>query len=436
MSKRLNELRQEYNKTVKIMRDLHDKTVAEKRQFTQEELAQYNNARAGLDGFKASIEREEELAAEELRTAKPIDPAKEGTTEDPLAQRHIKAGKRDDDPAAVAYRTFLLHGKDALTPDQRRVLQGEQRDMSLTAGVGGVMVPQGFYASLVGALRLWGGFIDPANVNFLETDSGNPIPVPMDDDTANAATIVAEAGAQTASTDPVTASITLGAFMYRSTVKVSRELMIDSAFDIEAYLRDRLAIRLWRGFNGHASTGTNSGQPQGVFNSTVGANIGHTAGTGNTTNFPYISLVALEHSVDPLYRASPKARWMFSDGVLQALKQQLDTTGRPIWMPNYTAAGDGTNTYTSFGATILGYRYIINPDAPAMAANARCIAFGDFAYYFTRQVRTMVIQRLDELYADNGQIGFKLFARMDGKFANPTAVGARSPIRLGQNSAT
>lgn len=37
---------------------------------------------------------------------------------------------------------------------------------------------------------------------------------------------------------------------------------------------------------------------------------------------------------------------------------------------------------------------------------------------------------------NQGQIGFYLFARLDGRFGNPTTVAARSPIRLGQNSAT
>lgn len=449
MSKRLNELRQQYNQTVKQMRDLHDKAEKEDRGFTTDERAQYDEAAGGLEELRGRIEREENLVAEELRAAKPVPNANEGTRDDPLAQRAVNRGEGDDAPEAKAFRSYLMYGLQSMTAEERQALaasangigafatERERRDMSLTAGSGGTMVPQGFYNDLLKTQRLWGGFIDPTVVTLYETDTGNPTPVPLEDDTANAAAIVAEAGSQSTSTDPVFNSVTLGAFMYRTTVKVSRELLQDSAFDVEAYLRERFAIRLWRGFNGHASTGTNSGQPQGLFNASVGAGIGHTAATGNTANFPYISLVALEHSVDPLWRSSNKARWMFSDGVLQALKQQLDTTNRPIWMPNYAGSSNSdTTAYTAFPGTILGYKYVINPDAPAMAANARCIAFGDFSFYFTRRVRGMIIQRLDELYADNGQIGFKLFARMDGKYANPTATAARAPIRLGQNSAT
>lgn len=436
MSKRLNELRREYNQTVKVMRDLHDKAEEAKRGFSADENTQYQNARAALDGLKDRIEREEQLAAEELRTGKPIDPAKEGTTADPLARQALGGdGKRDDSPHAKAFRSFLVQGHGGLNDEQRRLLT-ETRDMSLTAGSGGVTVPLGFYASLLETQRLWGGFIDPNVVTLVETETGNNVPVPLEDDTGNAAAIVAEGVSLTTSTDPAFTSVTLGSFTYRTLVRVSLELLRDSAFNLEQYLARKFAIRLWRGFNGHASTGTNTGQPQGLFNASVGAGVGHTAPTGNTINFPYTSLVALEHSVDPLYRASPKARWMFSDGVLQALKQQLDTTNRPIWMPNYAGAGDGTSTYTQFAATILGYQYVVNPDAPAMAANARSVAFGDFSYYMTRRVTGMQIVRAQERFIDAGQIGFYLFARMDGKFGNPTATAARSPIRLGQNSAT
>lgn len=437
MSKRLNELRRAYDEAVKAMRDIHETAEKESRGLSADELVQWNNANSGLEELRARIQREEVLAAEELRTGKPVDPSAEGTLRDPVAQRALHGDRaRNDEPTAVAFRSYLQHGPQALTDEQRHLL-AERRDLSLTGASGGFTVPQGFYGSLVAAQRLWGGFIDPNTVTLYETAMGNNVPVPLEDDTGNAATIVAEGSSTTTSTDATFASVTLGASMYRSLVRVSLELMQDSAFNLEQYLTDRLAIRLWRGYNGHASTGTGSSQPQGLFNATVGATIGHTAATGNTTNFPYISLVALEHSVDPIYRASPKCKWMFSDGVLQALKQQLDTTNRPIWMPNYAAQSTSdTTTYTAFPGTILGYQYVVNPDAPAMAASARSVAFGDFSYYITRRVMAMTILRASERFIDSGQIGFYLFARMDGRFANPTATAARSPIRLGQNSAT
>ncbi len=126
---------------------------------------------------------------------------------------------------------------------------------------------------------------------------------------------------------------------------------------------------------------------------------------------------------------------MFADDTLRALRQQTDANGAPLWIPDFAPTGDG-RALVQWPGTILGYRYVINPDAPAMAANARCVAFGDFSYYVTRRVLGREIVRAQERYLDGGQVGFYLFARLDGRFGNPSAVLARSPIRLGQNSAT
>lgn len=429
MSKRLNELRQQYNQTVKQMRDLHDKAEAEKRGFTTDEQAQYNQARAGLDELRSRIEREEELAEHQLRAAKPL-PGVEGTEDDPDAQRAQQRGGNGRDKYDLAFRQYLVGGNQSLNDEQRGLLT-ERRDLSLTGASGGFTVPQGFQATLVETMRAYGAFLNPGLATILDTDSGNPIPVPLEDDTANAASIVAEGASLTTSTDATFAQLTLGAFTYRSLVRVSLELLQDSAFDLEAYIARKLGMRLGRGFNAHASTGTNSGQPQGIFNATVGASIGHTAPTGNTTAFPYLSLVALEHSLDPAYR--PNAKWMFHDVVLQGIKSQLDSTNRPIWMPDYAVHSQQAGQ--SFPGRVLGYEYTINQDAPVMAASARSVAFGDFAYYMVRRVRNMMLIRADQRFIDQGQIGFYLFARMDGKYANPTATAARSPIRLGQNSA-
>lgn len=433
MSKRLNELRHQYNTAVKVMRDLHNAAETEDRSFTPEEQAKYATASGGLEDLRSRIEREENLSGEELRGATAIAPSQEGTRDDPVAQRSVNRGGLSRDPYDMAFRSYLVGGQSGIKDEERSLLT-ERRDLSLIGASGGFTVPQGFQANLVEAQREYGAFLNPGLSTILNTDSGNPIPMPMEDDTTNVAAIVAEAASLTASTDAIFTNITLGAFTYRALVRVSLELLQDSAFDLEAYIARKLGIRLGRGFNAHATTGSNSGQPQGIFNTTVGASIGHTAATGNTTNFPYLSLVATEHSLDPAYRAN--AQWMFHDIVLQGVKSQLDSTGRPIWQPNYHAATEANSPFTAFRGTILGYGYTINQDAPVMAANARCVAFGDFSSYYVRQVSNMMLIRASERFIDQGQIGFYVFARMDGKYANPTAVAARSPIRLGQNSAT
>lgn len=432
MSVKLIQLRQKLNEAVKSMRDLHDAAENEDRGFTAEENQNFANARAAYDDLSERIKREEAIAADELRMASPLSPQVEGTADDPDARAHMGKAERKSDAYDLAFRAYCVGGQDALTGEQRKLLL-ERRDLSLTGASGGFTVPQGFLATLIETQRAYGAFLNQGVSTILETDSGNPIPVPLEDDTANSAAIVAEGTSLTTSTDATFAQLTLGSFTYRALVRVSLELLQDSAFDLEGYVARKLGIRLARGFNAHATTGTNTGQPQGVFNATVGASIGHTAASGNTLNFPYASWVALEHSLDPGYRQN--AQWMMSDALLQAVKSQLGTDNRPLWTPNYATANDAAASFTAFPGTILGYRYIINQDVPVPAASARCVAFGDFSYYMVRRVRNMMLIRASERFIDSGQIGFYVFARMDGKYANPTATAARSPIRLGQNSA-
>ena len=52
---------------------------------------------------------------------------------------------------------------------------------------------------------------------------------------------------------------------------------------------------------------------------------------------------------------------------------------------------------------------------PTIAATAKIIAFGDFGYYWIADRQGRVFQRLNELYAATGQVGFKATQRVDGK---------------------
>ena len=53
---------------------------------------------------------------------------------------------------------------------------------------------------------------------------------------------------------------------------------------------------------------------------------------------------------------------------------------------------------------------------PAAAANARSIVFGDIAAAYTvRRVSGPGLQRQDDIHADVGQLGLRLYWRVDGR---------------------
>ena len=60
--------------------------------------------------------------------------------------------------------------------------------------------------------------------------------------------------------------------------------------------------------------------------------------------------------------------------------------------------------------------------APLPEAGNKAIAFGDFSYYWIADRQGRTFKRLNELYANNGQIGFLASQRVDGKLVLPEAV--------------
>jgi HK97 family phage major capsid protein len=134
----------------------------------------------------------------------------------------------------------------------------------------------------------------------------------------------------------------------------------------------------------------------------------------------YSDIVNLEHSVDPSYRRG--ASYMFHDLTLASIKKILDKFGRPIWAPGI-AVGEPDK--------INGYSYTINQSMPQIGPSNVTIAFGDMSKFLVRKVSGWSVQRLAELYAINGQVGFVSHMRVD---SNLIANSGRALNVLQQHS--
>jgi HK97 family phage major capsid protein len=308
---------------------------------------------------------------------------------------------------------------------QFTLAEKEQRDMGIgTNTLGGFFVPQGFVYEIEEALKYYGDMLNVSEI--LDTATGQFLPYPTDNDTSNTGEIVGE-GQQVSTKDVTIGRITFGAFKFSTRmVKVSLELLQDSAFDIESYLMKKFAIRLGRILNTKFTLGAGTTEPTGVVTALVANQPGapnlwtaaQTYGTpvlaagssGNTggtetggTSFGTTDLNNLEHSIDPLYRRG--ARYAMHDQTLRFAKNLLDKFGRPLWKPG-VAVGEPD--------TINGYPYSINNDLATIAVNAKTIVFGDFKKYLIRRVKELGVVTLRERFADYGQLAYIGFARYDG----------------------
>lgn len=312
-----------------------------------------------------------------------------------------------------AFWDGMKYGVQALDPDEQllltrnfrkvdgEVLQTggrEVRAMSSSNAAGGYTIPTGFYDELQANMLFFGGVREMARV--WTTPTGQSVPVPTVDDTANEAAIVGEGAALSSPQDPTFGVVTFGAFTYRTLCLVPLELLQDSAFDLEQWVRAWIAERIARGTNRHFTVGNGSTQPNGVI---PASSSGVTA--ASATAVSYNDLVDLEHSVDPAYRRSLKAGFMMADGTIKVLKKLVDLDSRPIWAPGIAVREPDT---------LLGYKYAINQHMAPVAASNKSIAFGDWSKYWIRDVSSMLLIRANELHIANGQIGFYAFSRHDG----------------------
>jgi len=308
-----------------------------------------------------------------------------------------------------------LRGKELSSVEMRDVAEGAPMLSHVGSYTGlGFLVPTGFKNAIEEATKYFAPLMDGTVFTLLETASGNPLPFPVSNDTINSAVIVGEAG--TINEQDITASHVIFAAYKLSAgvVKSSVELLQDSAFDLEAWLAERFGIRYGRGLENYLTNGLGSGssQPTGLLTAIAASGATPIVASGSSANdgsaatgansIGYGDLVNLEHSVDPTYRRG--AKYMFHDQTLAALKRLVDKYGRPLWAPGITA-GDPDR--------LNGYEYVINQAMPQIGASNVTVAFGDFKKFVVRKVSGISVQRLNEVYATTGQVGFLSNMRVD-----------------------
>ena len=94
-----------------------------------------------------------------------------------------------------------------------------------------------------------------------------------------------------------------------------------------------------------------------------------------------------------------------------------DGKGKPTGIFNATGgAEDGTSTT---GTSITFDDVMLVPE---IKAGNKCMAFGDFSYYWVADRQGRSFKRLNELFAMTGQVGFLASQRLDGKLILPEAI--------------
>jgi HK97 family phage major capsid protein len=415
MSNRIKELRERQAKIVTEARERLDQITATTDETRAKELeTQHDTAMAEYDRLGKQIEREEKVAgmeqrAEEQRARQRPEP---GDSE----SRGQDAGDAID--YRRAFHRYVQERGDmsALTGDERAALRaGETKvetrtQATTTGGLGGYTVPTELSNQIIKSMKAWGPMYDEDICTVMNTSAGNPIDIPTIDDTGVPVAKHVEGTQATddGGSDATFDKKTLNAYAYDTEwVKFSWELAQDSIFNFETLLGDLLGQRLGRRANTELTVGDGTGDPNGIVTAST---LGKTAAA--TAAITWDEIIDLEHSVDPAYRASPKARYMFNDSTLSAVRKLKDGNGNYLWQMGDVQKG--------IPGSFNGRPYSINQAMDSLAAAKKVMLFGDFSKYFVRKVGGIVMFVARERFAPD--IGLLGLIRLDGELGDTAAV--------------
>ena len=360
--------------------------------LSPEDAAQYERMEQEVVDLGHAIEREERAAQMERELNAP--------TMAPLASRpearpDSRTGRGSNEYKAAFWTAMRNRGGHLSVQNALQIG---------TDSEGGYLVPDEYERTLVDALREENRLRGLCKI--IRTSSGDrKIPLVASHGTAS---WVEEEGTIPESDDAF-GQITIGAHKIASMIKVSDELLQDSVFDIENYIATEFARRVGDAEEAAFISGDGSGKPYGMLHSTNGAAAGVTA--ASATALTSDELLDLIYSLKSPYRK--RAVFLMHDSTIKAIRKLKDGNSQYLWQPGMKEGEPDR---------LLGYRLVTSTHMPVIAADAKPILFGDLSSYWIADREGRSMQRLNELYAATGQVGFRVTQRVDGRLVQTEGV--------------
>ena len=187
-------------------------------------------------------------------------------------------------------------------------------------------------------------------------------------------------------------------------VKVSTQLLEDTDEDLEATIYGMFGRAWGLTENKYFCAGSGSGQPQGIV-------YGGTAGlTLDSAAYVHAAEVPeLYYKLGSQYMDG--AGWVMKNATLGLIQALVGDNFQFVPTP----AG-------SMQPMLWSKPVWVSDAMPAATAGLKAIAFGNYAYYGWAERKVMSVQRLNELYAGTGQVGFLATVRAGGVVLQAEAI--------------
>lgn len=379
------EMREKRASLIQQARDMLNRQDEEKRTLSQEEREHYDRIMVEVDRLKERIDEEERLEQYEAEL--------KASTAQP-EHRAAPAGDQGKEYRDVFWKAVRF-GLNNLESEEKRSLNIG------TDSEGGYTVPDEFERELQKELA------DEVVMRTLATvrESGSGVrEIPIIDDEGTAAWIDEEGTYH--ESDITYDQKTISAHKLGRIIKVSEEFLQDSFMNVADHIREVFGRTFGEKEEEAFVTGNGTDKPEGILE---GGQEGKEATA--TDAIEATELIDLYHSLRRPYRA--RASWLASDDAVKAIRKLKDDNDHFLWQPGLQAGEPDR---------LLGRPVYISEKMEDLGADNKPVAFGDFSKYWILDRRGITMQRLNELYAADGLVGFRMRKRLDGKLIIAEAV--------------
>lgn len=341
-------------------------------------------------------------------------------------------------PATKALEKWMRKGGDtsALTMEERRYIDFNHMDydqftpeqkvlVSAAADLGGFFAGTDLSDKFIQKLFLVSPLRAYADT---QTIGGEKLLIPSEGTTDTGIFWSDEQSGFQASADPNLGMIEIYARELNGYLKLSRQNLEDSVFDIEAFILKRLTRQFAQKEGTAFLLGDGVARPEGILTNAAQAGTGINILTGSDTTNHVIrpsDVINLMHQVKSGYR--PTGTWLASNQSIGALRLFADTQARPLW----TMFGDEFRE-TLFGRPIVEMPDMVNPTGyvtvsstaqAQYAVGALPLIFGDIGQGYQIVDRVgLTFQTLKELFAIQNQVAYLARMRVGGKVVLPEAL--------------
>lgn len=411
----IQELREERAGLFGQMKAITDAAEKENRPLSNEERATWDNHDKALDSLGDQIAKLEKDAERAAKVKQVGDMLKQsaGRKTDATASLPVESKPATGSAAVVkaAFRNFLANGASMLLPEERAALQAD-----VAASGGALTMPEEFRAQLI---QFVNNLLFMRQLGTVLNTNAQSLGFPsLENDPADANWT----GELSIGTEDSTMSFgkrMLTPHDLAKSIKISRNLLRESAINVEALVNERLSYKFAVTEEQAFMTGTGAQQPLGVFVAhAAGITTGRDTSAASQTAIAADDLINTKYSLKAQYMMSSSLRWIMHRDTVKAVRKLKDGNGQYLWQAGIGSTPD----------SILEVPYVMSEYAPNTFTSGLYVALiGDLKNYWIADGMQMEMQRLDELYAATNQVGIVGRRKVD---AMPVLAEAFARLKL------